>query len=106
MATGVLGTADLSAATNTTLYTCPADTFSVVSVNLCNRAATTRDVRIAVAAADTPTNAEYIEFDTEILANGVLERGGIVLGAGSKIVCYCNSTDMSAVVFGIETSLA
>ena len=106
MATGVLGTADLSAATNTTLYTVPVDTFSVVTVNICNRSSTTRDIRLAVAAADTPTNAEYIEYDTEILSNGVLERGGIVLDAGKKIVAYSNSTETSVVVFGIETAIA
>jgi len=37
MATGRLGAADLSAATNTTLYTVPATTFTVATVSLCNR---------------------------------------------------------------------
>ena len=104
MATGILGTADLSATTNTTVYTVPAGNFAVVAVNLVNRAATSRDVRIALAAADTPTNAEYIEYDTAIVGNGAIERTGIVLDAGKKIVVYANSTDISAVVFGIETA--
>jgi len=104
MATGRLGANDLAATTNTTVYTVPADTFSVVTANICNRSAGTRDVRLAIASADTPTNAEWIEFDTEVLANGVLERGGIVMDAGKKIVAYANSTDVSVVVYGIETS--
>ena len=37
MATGILGTADLAAAANATVYTVPADTFSVVTVNITNR---------------------------------------------------------------------
>ena len=104
MATGRLGANDLAATTNTTVYTVPADTFSVVTVNICNRATGTRDVRLALASADSPTNAEWLEFDTEVLANGVLERGGIVMDAGKKIVAYANSTDVSVVVYGIETS--
>ena len=79
MATGRLGIADLSAAADTSLYTVPADTFAVVTVSLCNRSTGTRSVRIAVASAATPTNAEYIEYDADILANGVLERGAFNL---------------------------
>ena len=65
MATGRLGIADLSAAADTSLYTVPADTFAVVTVSLCNRSTGTRSVRIAVASAATPTNAEYIEYDAD-----------------------------------------
>lgn len=104
MANGILGTADLSATTLTTLYTVPADNFAVVSINLVNRSATNRTIRIALAAADTPTNAEYIEYDTTLVGNGAIERTGIVLDAGKKVVCYANSTDISVVVFGLETA--
>ena len=104
MATGRLGATDLTLATNATVYTVPADTFSVVTVSLCNKSAGTVQVRIAVAAADTPVSSEYIEYDTEILPSGVLERTGIVLAAGQKIVCRCSAADNNAVVYGIETS--
>ena len=104
MATGRLGVADLAAATNTSMYTVPADTFSVVTVSLCNRSAGTRSVRVAVAAAGTPLDAEYIEYDADILANGVLERTGIVMDASKILVVRADSTDVSAVVYGIETA--
>ena len=104
MATGRLGVADLAAATNTSVYTVPADTFSVVTVSLCNRSTGTRSVRVAVAAAGTPLDAEYIEYDADILANGVLERTGIVMDASKILVVRADSTDVSAVVYGIETA--
>lgn len=106
MATGRLGASDLTGGANTTVYTCPADTYAVASINLCNRGNQAVAVRIAVAGADTPTAGEYIEYDVEILSKGVLERTGIVLAAGQKIVCYPSGANVAAVAMGIETSTA
>ena len=104
MATGRLGAQDLAAATNTPLYTCPADTFAVVSVSLCNRANQATNIRMAIATTATPGNAEWIEYDTELLGKGVLERTGIVMDAGKVLVVYSNQANVSAVAFGLETS--
>lgn len=104
MATGRLGAVDLSAATDTTVYTCPASTFSVVSVSVCNRGATSATIRVAVAASATPTAAEYIEYDSTVLAKGVLERTGIVLSAGQVLVVRSSAISVNAVVMGIETA--
>lgn len=104
MATGRLGASDVSATTNTTVYTCPAETYAVVSVNICNRGTTSSAIRIALSATGTPSVAEYIEYDVDVFANNVLERTGIVLSAGQNIVVYSSTANISAVVVGIETT--
>jgi len=106
MATGRLGVADLAAATDTTLYTCPASTFSVVTVSMCNRGTASATVRIAVAATATPLDSEFIEFDTTLTAKGVLERTGIVLDAGKLLVVRSSAIGVNAVTYGIETLTA
>jgi hypothetical protein len=104
MATGRLGTADLAAATNTTVYTCPADTFAVVTLSVCNRGASAANVQIAVCDTATPGNDEYIEFDTSLSSKGVLERTGVVLDAGKLLVVRSSAVSVNAVVYGIETA--
>ena len=109
MATGRLGIANITTTADTTLYTVPANTFSVVSVNVVNRSSSaTAEIRIAVASSATPALGEYIEYDSDIVVNGVLERTGIVMDAGKLIVVSTPTATptLSVVVMGIETSTA
>ena len=104
MASGRLGANDVAAATYTTVYTCPASTFAVVSINFLNRGNGSCFVRLAVADAATPTAGEFMEYDTELTSKSVLERTGLVLSAGQLLVVYSNAVNISAVAFGIETA--
>jgi len=105
MASGVLGQVSLASTTNTLVYTVPTSTLSYVNVNVSNRNASDIAVRVALAATATPTNGEYIEYESFIAPNGVLERTGLVLEAGRKVIAYSNSTNVSVNVYGVEQSV-
>lgn len=107
MASGVLGQVSIAqTSTNTTVYTVPASTFAVVTINVLNRSSTdTATARIAIAATSTPSNSEYIEYDASITANGVLERTGVVLNATKNIVASASTTSVSISVYGIEETV-
>ena len=109
MATGRLGTANITSTSNTTVYTVPSSTFSVVSVNIVNRSSSAAaQIRIAISSSGTPGADEYIEYDSSLVANGVLERTGLVIDAAKNIVVQTPTATptISVVVYGIETSTA
>ena len=104
MATGRLAGEDLAEGTNTTVYETPADIYTVAILNIVNRGTQPTVINVAIADLDTPTNGEYIEFETELLPKNILERTGIVLGAAQKIVVRSSQANVSVVAFGIETT--
>ena len=104
MASGILGRSNLSAATNTTVYTVPASTFAVVSVSILNRSNNGVAIRLAVSDTSTPDAADWLEYDTTLDPKQVLERTGIVMQAGKVLVVYSSTANVNAVAFGIETS--
>ena len=109
MPTGRLGIANITTTADTTVYTVPAATFGVVTINVVNRSSSASAlIRIAVASSATPAIAEYIEYDSSLVANGVLERTGIVMDAGKLLVVSTPtvSPTLSVMVMGIETSTA
>jgi len=101
MASGTLGQASLAAATNTTVYTVAA-TPTVFNVSINNTTGFPVPVNLAIAAAPTPTAAEYLEFETVIPPNSVLERGGLVATTGKLVVAYATIAGVSVNVYGYE----
>ena len=102
MATGILGQAAPVAATNTTVYTVPAATTAVATSSVVNRRSTPAAVNVAIAATGTPAVSEYIEFQTVIDVNGVLERAGVVANAGERFVVYSTTANTSVTIYGYE----
>ena len=102
MASGILGQSAPSATTNTTVYTVPSAKTATFNVSVCNRGTTVANIRVAVSATGTPSNAEYIEYDTEIPANSVFERTGLVAQATKNLVVYADSANLSVSVYGYE----
>ena len=109
MANGILGSADLAATTYTGIYLVPADTFSVVTVSIVNKNSSSVTVRLAIAKTD-PTGAtipaadDYLEYETTILPNGVLERTGIVIDESRQVYVHSSATNVGVMVYGIETA--
>lgn len=106
MATGRLGTpTQLSATTNTTIYTVPTGTYTVFNVSITNTSSSSVTFRLACASTSSPTTAEWIEYDTAIVGKGVFERTGLVLDAGKNVVAWASAgSALNVNIFGIETS--
>ena len=104
MATGRLGVQELTASTDTTVYTVPVGTYAVANVSITNRNATSISMKLAMATTATPTASEWIEWNTVIIPNGVFERTGLVMQGGLNIVVYSTQGNVGCTVYGIETS--
>jgi hypothetical protein len=102
MATGTLGQSAPAAATLTTVYTVPTAKVATFNVSIANTTGYVVSVRLAIAATATPATSEYIEYDSIIPGNGVLERGGIVANAAENVVVYASVAGLSVSVYGYE----
>lgn len=102
MASGKLGAADLVAETDTTLYTVPASTVATAAVNICNRGPDPALVRMAVFSGASPAAADWVEYDAPIPVGGILERTGLVLGAGEQVAVRSDVAGVTARAHGFE----
>jgi len=59
-------------------------------------------VNLAIAAAAAPVAGEYLEYQTVIPGNGVLERGGLVCTSGKLIVAFATLAGVNVNVYGYE----
>lgn len=106
MASGILGKSALNITTNTTVYTVPSSTLAIVNINVVNRSTSaSADVRVALATTATPQDSEWIEYDALVPARGVLERTGIAMNAGEKVVVYASTANCSVNVYGLEQTV-
>jgi hypothetical protein len=101
MASGTLGQASLSAATNTTVYTVGV-TPTTFNVSMTNTTGYPIAINLSISASATPTAGEYLEYQTVIPPNSVLERGGLVATSGKLIVAYSTFAGINVNVYGFE----
>ena len=104
MASGILGQSAPAATTNTTVYTVPASTMAVVNISVVNRGGSAATVKLALSSSGTPSDDEWIEFNTSIASTSVLERTGVVLQATKNVVVHASSADTSISVYGLESA--
>lgn len=102
MPSGILGKADVVSGTNTSVFTATA-TVTVATINICNRNATAANVNIAIDANTNPANSSYIEFNATVPSGGVLERTGLVLQTGQRVIVTSTANNMSVNVYGLES---
>jgi glucose-6-phosphate dehydrogenase assembly protein OpcA len=101
----VLGQSAPSATTNTTLYTVPAATSTVVStITVCNRAATAATYRIAVRPAGAAiANQHYLAYDIALAANDTTALTiGVSLATTDVVTVYASSANLTFNIFGSE----
>ena len=103
----VLGQVNPAATTNTTLYTVPAATQTIVStISVCNQAATAATFRIAVRVAGATLSAEeYIVYGATVPASdSTFFTLGLTLGATDVVTVYASSATVSFNAYGSEIS--
>ena len=102
----ILAQSNPAATTETTLYTVPSATSSVVStISVCNQAAAPATFRIAVRpAADGSTAAKHwIVYGATVDASDSTGlTWGLTLAAGDKVQVFASSATLSFSVFGSE----
>lgn len=103
MASGLMAAVDLTTTAVTEIFVSPAGAVCSISVAATNRSATdSAKVSFALTNGQVPTDANWIEFNTTIEPSGVLERNGIVVGAGQKVFAKTDKTGVNVLVFGYE----
>tara|TARA_Y100000748_G_C15483004_1_gene483611 strand:- start:1464 stop:1775 length:312 start_codon:yes stop_codon:yes gene_type:complete len=103
MASGVYGKVDVSSASTWTEVVAASAGTKVATLNVVNRQTAATTVRVALRdASGNVTDADCIEYDVSLPANGVLERTGIVLDSSNGIHVYASAA-VSAVAYGIDS---
>lgn len=104
----VLGQAAPVANTDTTVYTAPASTQTVIStINVCNQDGLNRSFNIAVVpSTNTLAKQHYIAYKTPIAnLDSIALTMGITMNANDSIIVYSeNTANISFSVFGMEVS--
>ena len=105
MASGLKGSTQPGANTDTTIYTVSGSA-CVVNISACNTHASNADpIEIYVVPSGSSKTASHaIEVDTTLAGKAVIERTGIVMGVGDFIVVNSQNGTTSFNVWGMDLS--
>ena len=105
MASGLKGSIQPNANTDTTLFTVSGSA-CVVNISACNSHASTADpIEIYVVPTGQSKGMSHaIEVDTTLAGKAVIERTGIVMGVGDFIVVNSQNGTTSFNVWGMDLS--
>lgn len=101
----ILGQSNPSATTNTTLYTVPSSTSTIVStIIITNLGASAGTFRIALRpAGESIANQHYIAYDATIAAlDTVTITAGVTLATTDVVTVYASSSTMAFSIYGSE----
>lgn len=99
MASGRIATVDMPAGVNTVIYTMPSGTIQVLTIGVCNRNTSDVKIRLAFTNGGELTDADYLEYDTLVRANGVFERTGIALAGEQVLIGYSDTANVSFAIW-------
>lgn len=103
MASGILGQANPAADTDTAVYTVPTGMVTTANLSICNRDLDNAvTVRVAISSTSTPSDEEYVEYETIVGPTDVLERTGLVMNAGKNLVVRTSAATVSVNAYGFE----
>jgi hypothetical protein len=103
----------LTTNTNVVLMSSPANFDATVNVRFVNRNSSS-SVKVRLALVDSPSgtalvnlsNEDYLEFDTTILPNEVLEETGITVPENHTLVVRSDTLLVNVIAFGFEEQVA
>lgn len=104
MTRGVLGTRSLSAGISQNVYVNNYSDLALVNINICNinHVPTKISIALSVGGHAGITNAEWIEYETELLGKGNLLKTGVAISPNYYVVVKSSESNVSAQVWGVE----
>ena len=92
---GILGSADLVAATPVLLYTNSSAIDMTCNIRFANRGVGDCGVSVAIGTGVSAVAKDYITYEATLRLRGILEDFGVVVGAGEKLWVTSNVSDVS-----------
>ena len=102
MASGKLGSANLSAETDTLLFTAAAGKITTANIRWANRNLSSVKIRLAIGSGASPATTDYLEYDLTLTGNGITEDTGLILSAGEKCWVRSDTANVSVRAHGLE----